>query len=419
MYRKILACLAVLVLLSCCAPARAQDAADGIWAFRTNDGAYCLRLESIQADPGEITVVISGFGENCPMMEAAIFLKGKTYRTDSVDTGADGRYTYWFWNEKFDGTKPDAVFLYYQGTEEKRKLFWQDPDSDYLLTEPDKETAAAREGYGGTARKYAAVGFMPAWQLAERYGLESPGDLYVPARPAPLTAYMITHDECEIGINRDGMYPVNKKGIVAPLSDYLKEWAGDIVDESRGTVRFTDDPDEADILVSVRMKYLYHGKYSGAGITAEGYSCQVEWTAYSLSDPGVECSVSLLRTPPRSVSVSGGGKFWEDPPEFKGTEELSRFVKTIMQWYGYTAAIRSDGTGARAVRKALIARGLLQGEAAGVFDLDTANAVKKLQADYGLKETGWIDRLTLVALYYDDGTLRDMLQAYPLTRDEQ
>ena len=42
---------------------------------------------------------------------------------------------------------------------------------------------------------------------------------------------------------------------------------GDIVDESRGTLRFTDDPDEADILVSVRMKYLYSGKYSGAGIT--------------------------------------------------------------------------------------------------------------------------------------------------------
>ncbi len=405
MYRKILACLAALVLLSCCAPARAQDAADGIWAFRTNDGVYCLKLESIQTDPGGIAVVISGFGENCPMMEAAVFLKGKTYRADSVDTGADGKCTYWFRNEKFDGTKPDAVFLYYPGKKEKRKLFWQDPDSDYLLTEQDGETAAA--------------GFMPAWQLAERYGLENPGDLYVPAHPAPLTAYMITHDECEIGINRDGMYPVNKKGIAAPLSDYLKEWAGDIVDESRGTLRFTDDPDEADILVSVRMKYLYSGKYSGAGITAEGYSCQVEWTAYSLSNPGVECSVSLLRTPPRSVSVSGSGKFWEDPPDFKGTEELSRFVKTIMQWYGYTAAIRSDGTGARAVRQALIARGLLQGEAAGIYDLDTANAVKKLQADYGLKETGWIDRLTLAALYYDEDTLRDMLQAYPLTQNEQ
>ena len=49
MYRKIVACLAALVLLSCCAPARAQDAADGI------------------------------------------FLKGKTYRADSVDTGAEGR----------------------------------------------------------------------------------------------------------------------------------------------------------------------------------------------------------------------------------------------------------------------------------------------------------------------------------------
>ncbi len=45
--------------------------------------------------------------------------------------------------------------------------------------------------------------------------------------------------------------------------------------------------------------------------------------------------------------------------------------------------------------------------------------MKKLQADYGLKETGWIDRLTLAVLYYDEDTLRDMLQAYPLTQNEQ
>ena len=45
-------------------------------------------------------------------------------------------------------------------------------------------------------------------------------------------------------------------------------------------------------------------------------------------------------------------------------------------------------------------------------------AVLQLQADYGLKETGVIDRPTLLAIYYNQETVKQNLADYPPETDE-
>ena len=60
--------------------------------------------------------------------------------------------------------------------------------------------------------------------LAEQYGLEAIElFLYTPADPQPLNAYLVTGLDCEVGINKDGMYPVSEKGLVNDITKYLQE----------------------------------------------------------------------------------------------------------------------------------------------------------------------------------------------------
>ena len=101
------------------------------------------------------------------------------------------------------------------------------------------------------------------------------------------------------------------------------------------------------------------------------------------------------------------------PPEFKGSKELKSLVQNIMGWYGYDTAQGKNGPGVESARKALIDRGYLTAEPGISFDKDMEAAVRLLQADYGLKETGKIDRATLVALYYDKASVETMLNKYP------
>ena len=101
------------------------------------------------------------------------------------------------------------------------------------------------------------------------------------------------------------------------------------------------------------------------------------------------------------------------PPEFKDSKELKSLVQNIMGWYGYDTAQGKNGPGVESARKALIDRGYLKAEPGISFDKDMEAAVRLLQADYGLKETGKIDRATLVALYYDKASVETMLNKYP------
>ena len=412
--RKAVALLIILVFGFFCFPVLA-DIEDGTWVFRVknSNSIYRLKLEEIHDESGEITVTISGFGEEL-VMWAAIFLNGKIYTADSAESTADGMITYRYQNEHFGESKPEAIVMASQKEGRYHKLLWRNPDAAHLLTEEDvKNLTVTPPGIIGPEWKKTLTLYEPAWRLAFAYGLESPDDLYTPETPEPLNVYVITHDQCEIAINNDGIYPVNQKGIVQPLSLWLKEWKQDIIDESNGVIRFVADPDMADILLVIRVNYLYHGKYNGPGFTAEGFSCKVEWTAHSLSRPGIEFSVSLTKTPPDLVSIAVSKKFWEKPPEFKGTDELSVLTDTVMCWYGYRAAINSSGTGVETARQALIDRGFLKAEPGDVFDADMENAVKLLQMDYGLEETGAIDYATMIALYHDQDEAERVLTDYP------
>lgn len=78
-----------------------------------------------------------------------------------------------------------------------------------------------------------------------------------------------------------------------------------------------------------------------------------------------------------------------------------------------------ESSGTVRARQALIDRGYLDGVPGNVSDADMENAVKQLQKDYSLEETGVIDPVTLVALYYDQAAVDDMLAKYPPSSNEE
>ncbi len=231
---------------------------------------------------------------------------------------------------------------------------------------------------------------------------------------------MVTSLDCEVGINNDGMYSVRDKGLVNSITKYLKEWAGEIEEASKGAIRFVDDPDQADILISARQLYKFYANYSGGGYTTKGYSSEVTFFAYQLSGSNYRYSVKKTRSPGQSTTLSGHpSKFWKNPPDFENTAELQELVSMILNWYGGTAIIGTRNDGIIKMRQALIDRGYLEGSLDDVFDADVKNAVMQLQKDFGLKETGVIDPVTLVALYYDQAAVDDMLANYSPTATEE
>lgn len=262
----------------------------------------------------------------------------------------------------------------------------------------------------GQARAFASVSYDTAQRLAEKYGvgLTNGVPLYAPAHPQPLNAYMVTHAECEVGIDYDGMYPVSEKGLVRDITEYLDEWGHEIMTEAHGAIQFVNDPDDADVLVCASQRYTYYGDYRGGGLIATGYSCTIELTAWQLSDPANTFSFSATNTPSSTESLRGGGKFWKLPPKIAGTPNLTHFVEAILGWYGGGAKNGSKGAGVKALQQSLIDRGYLSGSADGSFGPKTEAAVKQLQADYSLDETGEVDRLTLVAAYFNQEAVRNI-----------
>ena len=82
----------------------------------------------------------------------------------------------------------------------------------------------ADEVYGaGRNRAEGGNGYEQARTLAERMGvgLTDGMPLYKPANPQPLNAYMVVDPQCEVGIDRDDIYPVSEKGLIPEITDYL------------------------------------------------------------------------------------------------------------------------------------------------------------------------------------------------------
>ena len=269
----------------------------------------------------------------------------------------------------------------------------------------------------------SGVSLVTAEGLAKNLGFEMTNGipLYTPANSQPLNVYMVADPDCEIGINGDDIYKVSEKGFNAPftgidpftglkpssgtkyMTDYMSEWITEIEAESGNTIEFVHDPNLADVLLVVKMTYPLHGMYSiGWGSpNIEGYACHVQMTAYKLSNPDQQISVSRANTPADEERISSSSKFWKYPPEFEDTEELTNLVDTILGWYGAGAQEGSNGEGVRAAQQSLIDRHFLEGTADGSFGPATAEAVRKLQEYSGLEQTGIIDDQTLQAIYYD------------------
>lgn len=246
------------------------------------------------------------------------------------------------------------------------------------------------------------TGYMQAEDLVKQYGIKLTDGLplYAPKSPQPMNAYMVTHPECEVGINQDGMYKVSEKGLVRSITKYLKEWMGAIEKESQGAIRFVESPGNADILIVAKQSYFFHGNYRGGGRVSKGYGCRISLEAHRLTVSGQNAVLNMKRTPGQRETISGGSEFWKFPPEISETRELQQFVRKILGWYGYGA--QQDGKGVKAVQQALISRGLLEGAASGTFDTQTVKAIKQLQDMKGLEVTGKVDIETLTALYYDE-----------------
>ncbi len=258
----------------------------------------------------------------------------------------------------------------------------------------------------GLSRAAAGHGYAQAGDLDAGSGVPvSDGvTLYAPARPQPMNAYMVTDPACQVGIDRDDMYLVSEKGLVPEITDRLEEWMGEIEAASGGLIRFVADPDDADVLVTACQSYSYYGEYGGAGLFAAGYSCTVTLVARRLSDPDQRCDFSRTRVPEDTVTLRGGGRFWKTPPELENTDGLAAFAGEIAGWYGFGARRGSRGDGVARLQQALADRGYLDGAADGDFGPMTEAALMRLQADYGLEQTGVADVRTTLAAYYDRAT---------------
>ena len=254
----------------------------------------------------------------------------------------------------------------------------------------------------GLIRTAAGRGCEQAAALAEKYGVALTDDrpLYVPARPQPMNAFMVTHPDCQVGIDGDGMYLVREKGLIPEITGYLERWMGDIEAASGGAIRFVADPDDADVLIVAKQSYDFYGEYAGSGLTAQGYACTVGLTAVQLTHPENRYGVTETRRPEDTVSLRSDAPFWKTPPELSGTDKLDMLVENILGWYGLGARNGSKGDGVRALQQALIDRGFLNDRADGQFGPKSEAALKLLQERCGLEQSGAADVQTLVAAYY-------------------
>lgn len=255
----------------------------------------------------------------------------------------------------------------------------------------------------GLDRVEAAKGYEQAEALAARLGvgLTDGVPLYTPTHAQPLNAYMVVDPRCEVGIDRDDMYPVSEKGLIPEITDCLDRWIDDIQQASAGAIRFVADPNDADILVGVRQSFKRYGEYSGGGMSAEGYACTVTLTGRQLSDTDNTASLVLTNAPQNTVTLRGNGRFWKTAPQLAGTDKLDAFVKTVMGWYGYGARKGSKGASVKRIQQCLIDRGFLGGGADGSFGPKTETAVNALQTACGLVETGFVDARTLTEIYFN------------------
>ena len=309
---------------------------------------------------------------------------GKKVSADSRSGGFEGECVFYF-NTLTE--LPDAVYLESRSILDERIRIWKKKTGNNYVP--------------GGIRQERGYGWASAASISEQYGTgQKDGILtYTPSNPCPMNAYMAVGDNSEIGVDGQDIFRTDVRGI-SNMTGYLKDWMDAIEEQSGRAIRFVSDPDDAELLFIAELDYPFHGNYQGGGFTSKGYSCRLWLAAVRLTDPPNLRTLTLIRNPKASVNIRKSEKFWELPPEIAGTPELESFVNNILSWYGFRAEGEPEGDGADAIRRALTDRGLLAGASGSGFDSDAEAAVRKLQKEYGLEETGEVDEKTLIAVYY-------------------
>jgi len=257
--------------------------------------------------------------------------------------------------------------------------------------------------------------------IAEKYWIKPTGigsgklgkiPFYTPSVGGPLNLYIVVNDEY-------WAYPEKQISTVGLSRVGTSDWKRSIENGSKGILRFVDDPDHADIILVTNRSYRFYANYLWRNVvTVPGYACEIALGAFLLSDPDEKCVVIKSNTPGKSVTTNQHYEsgFYMDSPMFEGSAQAKELVAAILSWYGYEAAPGGEGKGVQRLRQALAARGYLaeNTDTDSVFDADMEAAIKDLQRDYGLEETGTIDRPTLVAVFYDQDTVDQILAKYPI-----
>ena len=278
----------------------------------------------------------------------------------------------------------------------------------------------------GRARPQDITEWMKAADLAERYDAEIRDGVpvYTPADPLPLTAFIVLDDRSE-GTDKNGIGPLKEKGVSSKLSGVLTKFAEELRRESNYTIQFTRDPDQADLLFTVLQTYPYRGEYksqTGMGQRVQGYSCTIEITVTQLTHPAFTFSTRSSNAAPDTVSTSGGSVFWMDPPDLASGDGPARFSRVILHWYGFECTgtmDRKDRNDVVMAQTALAEMGYYSGKITGKPDDALKEAVKALQRDRGLEVSGFVDRGTMLALYFDDAAISRYTKEYRNERTEQ
>jgi len=276
----------------------------------------------------------------------------------------------------------------------------------------------------GLSREYwfgAEWGCDTVSGIAEKYGIEPTETghnklgkilFYTPSEGGPLNIYVVANDEY-------WAYPEKQIGTVGLGGVGTWDWKRSIENGSNGILRFVDDPDHADVILVANRYYWFFANYLWRNVvTVPGYACDIALGAFLLSDPDEKCVVIKSNRPGKSVTTSQHYEsgFYMDSPTFENSAEAKKLIMAILSWYGYETAPGSEGKNVQRLRQALTARGYLaeNADTDSVFDTEMEAAVKELQRNYGLEESGTIDRPTLVAVFYDRETVDQMLAKYPV-----
>ena len=105
---------------------------------------------------------------------------------------------------------------------------------------------------------------------------------------------------------------------------------GSIGVQMNGKLRFTDDPDQASILIFYEEFHQAAGQYSGVGVI-RGYSSILRLRAIPLTDEGaLWVQVSENASPGKSIDVVlGATKYYAPMPALLGTVKMDNFIKKV------------------------------------------------------------------------------------------